>query len=97
MVYDTGNPGELMNKDQIYHKIALACLKTLREGKSANSQDQVKDLYDAIDKGFEEQFSLLVQELDETKARLDAIARLNPEKHNLEDARAIIFQQKISH
>ncbi len=86
-----------MNKDQIYHRIALACLKTLRDGNNTGSQDQIKALYEAIDKGFEEQFSLLVQELDETKARLDAIARLNPEKHNLEDARAIIFQQKISH
>lgn len=86
-----------MNKDQIYHRIALACLKTLREGKNTDSEDQVKALYDAIDKGFQAQFSLLVQELDETKARLDAIARLNPEKHTLDDAHAIIFQQKISH
>lgn len=86
-----------MNKDQIYHRIALACLKTLRDGKNTGSEDQVKSLYDAIDQGFEDQFSLLVQELDETKARLDAIARLNPEKHTLDDAHAIIFQQKISH
>ncbi len=46
-----------MNKDQMYHNIALACLKTLREGGNAEAEDKVKVLYNAIDQAFESQFA----------------------------------------
>lgn len=86
-----------MNKDKAYHQIALACLKTLQEGKGSSSEDQIKSLYEAIDQGFQTQFKLVLTELDDAKARLNYISRLDPEQHNLADAQAIIHQNKTSH
>ena len=85
-----------MNKDQIYHQIALASLKTLRQT-NADSQDQVKALYEAIDVAFESQFTLLVTELEDAKARLNQIAALDPAQHSLKDAQAIISQSGTAH
>lgn len=86
-----------MNKDKAYHQIALACLKVLKEGGNSSSEDQIKSLYKAIDQGFQTQFGLVLTELDDAKARLNYISRLDPEQHNLVDAQAIITQNKTSH
>lgn len=86
-----------MNKDQLYHQIAVTCLKTLREGKSAEAEDQVKALYDAIDTAFQSQFALLVTELDDARERLNHIAALDPDRHSLKDAQIIIDQSGTAH
>ena len=39
-----------MNKDQMYHNIALACLKTLREGGNAEAEDKVKRHYRKLER-----------------------------------------------
>lgn len=86
-----------MNKDQLYHQIALTCLKTLREGRGAESADQVKALYDAIDTAFQAQFALLVTELDDARERLNHIAALDPARHTLKDAQLILEQTGTAH
>ncbi|MEQ3693926.1 MAG: hypothetical protein ABNH15_02360 [Alcanivorax sp.] len=86
-----------MNKDQLYHQIAVTCLKTLREGSNAEAGDQVKALYDAIDTAFQSQFALLVTELEDAKERLNHIAALDPERHTLRDAQIIIDQSGTAH
>ncbi|KZZ46276.1 MAG: hypothetical protein MK185_01975 [Saccharospirillaceae bacterium] len=86
-----------MNKDQAYHQIALACLKSLRESNAANSKDQAQELYDAIDEGFQNQFALVMAELEDAKQRLSLINQLDPKQHSLADAQAIINAQGTAH
>lgn len=86
-----------MNKDKAYHQIALACLKTLREGRAANSNDQVQELYQVIDQAFAGQFALLLTELEDAKGRLHQIEQLDPLKHSLADAQAIIQYHGTAH
>ncbi len=86
-----------MNKDQAYHQIALACLKTLRSGKAASNEDTAKSLYDAIDNAFEQQFSLVLTELEDNRTRLNAIAQLDPERHTLADAQSIANNHGTAH
>jgi len=87
----------LVNKDQMYHNIALACLKTLREGGNAEAEDKVKVLYNAIDEAFESQFALMVAELEDARARLTHIAALDPAHHSLDDAQAIASADGTAH
>ena len=86
-----------MNKDQAYHQIALACLKALKDPKEASAEDPVKNLYAVIDEAFEQQFALLLAELEDCKQRLSAIDQLNPERHTLADAQAISGSQGTAH
>lgn len=86
-----------MNKDQTYHQIALACLKTLREPQNAAADNQVENLYKAIDEAFESQMALLLAELEEQRQRLNLIQSLDPKQHSLEDAQAIAADVKPSH
>lgn len=85
-----------MNKDQAYHQIALACLKTLRSGQNAASEDTVKALYETIDTAFEAQYFLLVSELSEAKRRLSDIAALG-EHCTLKDAQLIATSEPAAH
>ena len=86
-----------MNKDQAYHQIALACLKTLRESTSANNKDQAQELYEAIDQGFQSQFALVIAELEDAKQRLNLINQLDPKRHSLDDAQAIASATGTAH
>jgi hypothetical protein len=86
-----------VNKDQAYHQIALACLKTLREGGNATSEDQIKALYNAIDTAFQSQFSLVITELEDARHRLKLIAELDPAQHALKDAQDIINNNGTAH
>lgn len=86
-----------MNKDQAYHQIALACLKTLRNANSAEAKDQVTELYEAIDQGFQGQFALVMAELEDAKQRLSLINQLDPKQHSLADAQAIINATGTAH
>lgn len=85
-----------MNKDQAYHQIALACLKTLRST-AATNEDTVKVLYDAIDVAFQQQFALMLAELNDTKDRLNRIQALDPQQHSLTDAQAIVANRGRAH
>lgn len=85
-----------MNKDQAYHQIALACLKTLRST-AADKQDSVTALHEAIDAAFQEQFALILAELEDQRTRLMLIENLNPEQHGLEDAQQIAARQTQPH
>ena len=85
-------------KEKLYHQIALACLKALKGAQSgADSKDQIKEVYDAIDTAFNQQFALLAHEVDEQKQRLDAIAHLDPEQHQLVDAITIAKSNSAAH
>lgn len=86
-----------MNKDQAYHQIALACLKTLRNGNAASNEDTAKALYDAIDAAFEQQFALVLTELEDSQARLNAIKQLDPNRHSLADALQIVDHNGTAH
>ncbi|MAE21595.1 MAG: hypothetical protein VXZ05_00265 [Pseudomonadota bacterium] len=86
-----------MNKDQLYHQIALACLKTLREGGNAEADDKVKALYKAIDDAFQAQVSLLATELEDARQRLTTITTLDPARHSLQDAIDIAGAQGTAH
>jgi len=86
-----------VNKDQAYHQIALACLKALRNSGAASAEDPVKQLYAVIDQAFEQQFTLLLTELEDCKERLSAIEQLNPERHTLADAQAIARARGTAH
>ena len=86
-----------MNKDQAYHQIALACLKTLRESTAADSKNQAQELYDAIDQGFQSQFALVIAELEDAKQRLELIRQLDPKQHSLADTQDIILAQGTAH
>ena len=83
-----------MNKDQAYHQIALACLKALRTPAGASAEDPVKELYSVIDNAFESQF---VAELEDSKHRLNQIQQLDPQRHTLADAQAIINYNGTAH
>lgn len=78
-----------VNKDQAYHQIALACLKTLRQTHT-EATNPIDSLYQVIDQAFEEQFAIVLAELDDSKQRLEKIRSLNPTHHSLVDAHAII-------
>lgn len=86
-----------MNKDQAYHQIALACLKTLRAGGSASTEDTATALYSAIDDAFQQQFALVLAELEDSQARLTAIKNLDPARHTLDDAHQIIDHSGTAH
>jgi len=85
-----------VNKDQAYHQIALACLKTLRNT-NASSDDAVAELYGAIDEAFQGQFALLLTELEENRERLNRICELDPNSHTLADAQAIAEVRGTAH
>lgn len=85
-----------MNKDKLYHQIALACLKTLREGQGGETEDHIQALYQSIDDAFEQQAHLLMVELADAKQRLHTIAHLD-DQHTLEDARVIAGGDTTSH
>tara|TARA_Y100001949_G_scaffold176530_1_gene190136 strand:+ start:3432 stop:3692 length:261 start_codon:yes stop_codon:yes gene_type:complete len=86
-----------LNKDQAYHQIALACLKTLRSGNAASNEDTAKALYESIDAAFEQQFALVLAELQDSQARLNAIKHLDPNRHSLADALEIIDHNGTAH
>jgi len=86
-----------VNKDQAYHQRALACLKALRTPAGASAEDPVKELYSVIDNAFESQFALLVAELEDSKHRLNQIQQLDPQRHTLADAQAIINHNGTAH
>lgn len=85
-------------KEKLYHQIALACLKALKGAQNgADSKDQIREVYEAIDIAFNEQFALLAHEVDDQKQRLDAIALLDPEQHQLVDAIALAKSNSAAH
>lgn len=86
-----------MNKDQAYHQIALACLKALKTPANVANEDPVKSLYEVIDQAFEQQFALLMVELESNRERLNQIAALDPAHHSLADAIAIARQNSTAH
>lgn len=86
-----------MNKDQAYHQIALACLKTLRESNAGESKDAAQELYDTIDQAFQGQFALVLAELEDSKQRLNLINQLDPQRHSVADAQAIINANGTAH
>jgi len=86
-----------LNKDQAYHQIALACLKTLRAGNAASTEDTATALYGAIDEAFQQQFALVLAELEDSQARLNAIKHLDPAQHSLADAHQIIDHNGTAH
>ncbi|MFK4752291.1 MULTISPECIES: hypothetical protein [Oceanospirillaceae] len=85
-----------MNKDQAYHQIALACLKSLRNT-SASSSDAVSELYSTIDEAFQQQFALMLTELEDNRERLNRICELDPGINTLADAQAIALNRGTSH
>ncbi|ASP40316.1 hypothetical protein CHH28_17250 [Bacterioplanes sanyensis] len=86
-----------MNKDQAYHQIALACLKTLRETTAGEADDRISGLYDAIDEAFQSQLGLLAEELELYRQRLQQIRELDPKQHSLADAQAIATPNNTAH
>lgn len=86
-----------MNKDQAYHQIALACLKTLRQSNAAEAADQAQELYRTIDQAFEGQFAQVMAELEDAKQRLSLISQLDPARHSLTDAQDIIAASGTAH
>lgn len=86
-----------MNRDQAYHQIALACLKALKTPSAAAAEDPVKALYDVIDQAFEQQFALMLAELDDCRTRLSHISSLDPARHTLADAQVIAAHQGTAH
>lgn len=86
-----------MNKDQAYHQIALACLKTLRETPAGESDDRISSLYQAIDEAFQSQLGLLAEELEQHRQRLQLISQLDPKQHTLADAQAIANTNETAH
>lgn len=86
-----------MNKDHAYHQIALACLKALRESGNATASNPAQLLYSAIDQAFNEQYSLLLTELDHCYDRLKRIAELDPKQHTLADAQQLAQQPSDRH
>lgn len=85
-----------MKKETLYHQIAHACLQVLKSPK-ADNKEQVKDVYNAIDQAFQNQFALLSAELEDCKQRLDLISELDESQHNLQDAQQIARQDKAKH
>lgn len=85
-----------MNKDKAYHQIALACLKTLRNT-AASRDDAVSELHQAIDVAFQQQFALLLSELNDYRDRLKHIEALDPEQHTLADAQEIAGRKGKAH
>lgn len=85
-----------MKKEKLYHQIAHACLQVLKTPK-ANSSEQVKDVYEAIDQAFHNQFVLLSSELEDCKKRLQLIGELDSSEHNLQDAQQIARQDSAKH
>jgi hypothetical protein len=86
-----------VNKDQAYHQIALACLKTLREAPAGENDNRVDGLYQAIDEAFQSQLGLLAEELEQARQRLQLIAQLDPARHSLADAQAIAQSNETAH
>lgn len=85
-----------MKKEKLYHQIAHACLQVLKSPKVDN-KEQVKDVYNAIDQAFQNQFALLSSELEDCKQRLEQISQLDDTQHNLQDAQQIARQEKAKH
>lgn len=86
-----------MNKDHAYHQIALACLKTLRQNQTSNEKDTIKALYQAIDHAFEQQYALLMIEMEQINAKIDKIEQLDPQQHTLADAQALLRANGTAH
>lgn len=85
-----------MKKEKLYHQIAHACLQVLKSPKTDNAE-QVKAVYDAIDQAFLNQSALLSSELEDCKNKLQLIAELNDEEHDLQDAKTIARQDLAQH
>ncbi len=86
-----------MNKDHAYHQIALACLKALRTPSAAAARDPAQALYEVIDQAFHQQYALLMAELADCQQRLNDIGALDPQRHTLADAQAIVRNTHQSH
>ncbi|WP_430461903.1 hypothetical protein ACQUQU_03685 [Thalassolituus sp. LLYu03] len=86
-----------MNKDQAYHQIALACLKALKTPTNVANEDPVSALYQVIDTAFEQQFALMMAELESTRHSLNQIAELDPAHDTLADAQRIARQNGTAH
>lgn len=86
-----------MNKDQAYHQIALACLKTLRQPNAAEAENAVQNLYSVIDQAFEQQFALLMAEFEDCKRRLELISGLDDAHHSLLDAQHLARSSGQAH
>jgi ABC-type phosphate transport system auxiliary subunit len=85
-----------VKKEKLYHQIAHACLQVLKSPK-ADSKEQVKAVYDAIDNAFQNQSALLSSELEDCKKRLQLIGELDATEHNLLDAQQIARQDSAKH
>lgn len=85
-----------MKKEKLYHQIAHACLQVLKSPK-ADSKEQVKAVYDAIDNAFQNQSALLSSELEDCKKRLQLIGELDAAEHSLLDAQQIARQDSAKH
>ena len=85
-----------MKKEKLYHQIAHACLQVLKTPK-ADSSEQVKAVYEAIDQAFHNQFALLSSELEDCKKRLQLTGELDASEHNLQDAQQIARQDSAKH
>jgi len=85
-----------VKKEKLYHQIAHACLQVLKTPK-ADSKEQVKAVYEAIDQAFHNQFALLSSELDDCKKRLQLIDDLDNAEHTLQDAQKIARQDSAKH
>lgn len=87
-----------MDKEKLYHQIALSCLKVLKNPAAAGEgADQIQAVYDAIDVAFNAQFTLLDDELQDCKERLQLIADLNPDEYQLVDAQDIAQHSGAKH
>lgn len=86
-----------MNKDQAYHQIALACLKVLKNPTGVTQDNPTTALFTAIDEAMRSQYSLLLEELEQSKERLNAICALDPETSTLADAQAIAQERSTKH
>jgi len=87
-----------VDKEKLYHQIALACLKVLKNPTAAGEgADQIQAVYDAIDQAFNSQFTLLNDELEDCKQRLQLIADLNPDEYQLVDAQDIAQHSGAKH
>lgn len=86
-----------MNKEAMYHQIALACLKTLNSTPTDDKQALIQALYEQIDQAFSQQFSLVLDELASRSAQLESIAQLQDGQHTLSDAIALAKNAQNAH
>jgi hypothetical protein len=83
-------------KKKVYHSIALACLKALKNSSVSDPKKSINEVYNAIDKAFREQFSLVSEELSECQERLTLIRQLDGNEYTLKDAQEIATTNPLS-